>query len=94
MDQPVQDAVGDGGIADLRMPTVDRQLTGQHRRTPAIAVIADLQEAATLVVAQQHHGEVTRMLTQIERILSINKTEIVSVAIVEAARDSLVIGQT
>jgi len=36
----------------------------------------------------------TRMLTQIERILSINETEIVSVAIVEAARDSLVIGQT
>jgi hypothetical protein len=36
----------------------------------------------------------TRMLTQIERILSINETEIVSIAIVEAARDSLVIGQT
>ena len=36
----------------------------------------------------------TRMLTQIERILSINDTEIVSMAIVEAARDSLVIGQS
>jgi hypothetical protein len=35
-----------------------------------------------------------RMLTQIERILSINDAEIVSVAIVEAARDSLVIGQS
>lgn len=36
----------------------------------------------------------TRMLTQIERILSINDTAIVSLAIVEAARDSLVIGQS
>jgi len=34
------------------------------------------------------------MLTQIEWILSINETEIVSVAIVEAARNSLVIGQS
>ena len=36
----------------------------------------------------------TRMLAQIERILSINDTQSVSVAIVEAARDSLVIGQS
>ena len=36
----------------------------------------------------------TRLLTQIERIFSINDTEIVSLAIVEAARDSLVIGQS
>ena len=36
----------------------------------------------------------TRMLTQIERILSINDTASVTLAIVEAARDSLVIGQS
>jgi hypothetical protein len=58
VNQPVQDAVGDGWIADLRMPTVYRQLTGQHRRTPAVAVITDLQEAGTLIVAQRRHGEV------------------------------------
>jgi DNA transposition AAA+ family ATPase len=35
----------------------------------------------------------TRLLTQIERVLSVNDAEAVSLEIVEAARDSLVIGQ-
>ena len=35
----------------------------------------------------------TRLLTQIERILLVNNLNLVSVEIVEAARDSLVIGQ-
>jgi hypothetical protein len=34
----------------------------------------------------------TRLLTQIERVLSVNNLHVVSAAIVEAARDSLVIG--
>jgi DNA transposition AAA+ family ATPase len=35
----------------------------------------------------------TKLLTQIERVLSVNETPQVSIQIVEAARDSLVIGQ-
>jgi hypothetical protein len=35
----------------------------------------------------------TRLLTQIERVLSVNDAQAVSLQIVEAARDSLVIGQ-
>jgi hypothetical protein len=35
----------------------------------------------------------TRLLTQIERVLSVNDAQAVSLEIVEAARDSLVIGQ-
>jgi hypothetical protein len=35
----------------------------------------------------------TRPLTQVERVLGVNDTQIISVEIVEAARDSLVIGQ-
>jgi DNA transposition AAA+ family ATPase len=35
----------------------------------------------------------TRLLTQIERVLSVNDAQVISVEIVEAARDSLVIGQ-
>jgi hypothetical protein len=34
----------------------------------------------------------TRLLTQIERVLSVNDLHFVSTAVVEAARDSLVIG--
>lgn len=35
----------------------------------------------------------TRLLAQIERVLSVNESDAVSLEIVEAARDSLVIGQ-
>ena len=35
----------------------------------------------------------TRLLTQVERVLSVNDAPEISVQIVEAARDSLVIGQ-
>jgi hypothetical protein len=34
----------------------------------------------------------TRLLTQIERVLSVNDLHLVSTSVVEAARDSLVIG--
>jgi DNA transposition AAA+ family ATPase len=55
----------------------------------------DAEVMARLVrITEGNFRLLTRMLTQIERILSINETEIVSVAIVEAARDSLVIGQS
>jgi hypothetical protein len=35
----------------------------------------------------------TRLLTQIERVLEVNQLHSVSAEVVEAARDSLVIGQ-
>jgi hypothetical protein len=35
----------------------------------------------------------TRLLTQIERVLEVNELHSVSMGVVEAARDSLVIGQ-
>ena len=34
-----------------------------------------------------------RLLTQLERVLDVNETRKVSVAVLEAARESLVIGQ-
>jgi len=40
------------------------------------------------------HRKVTRLLTQIERVLDVNDLQIVSIEVVEAARDSLVIGQS
>ena len=36
----------------------------------------------------------TRLLTQIERVLDVNNLQTVSLEVVEAARDSLVIGQS
>jgi DNA transposition AAA+ family ATPase len=36
----------------------------------------------------------TRLLTQIERVLNVNNLQLISSEVVEAARDSLVIGQS
>lgn len=35
----------------------------------------------------------TRLLTQIERVLEVNELQLISIEVVEVARDSLVIGQ-
>jgi hypothetical protein len=35
----------------------------------------------------------TRLLTQVERVLGVNDTEVISVEVVEAVRGSLVIGK-
>jgi hypothetical protein len=38
-------------------------------------------------------GLLTRLHTQVERVLGVNDAQVISVEIVEAARDSLAIGQ-
>ena len=53
--EPVQDAVGDGGIADLRVPGGDRELAGQQRGTCLIAPVTDLQEVTALCLGQWSH---------------------------------------
>jgi hypothetical protein len=58
MHQPVQDAVGDRRVADLRMPTGHRQLAGQYRRALPVTVIADLQKQTPFHIPQRTHGEV------------------------------------
>ena len=58
MHQAVEDAVGDGRIANLLVPLRHGQLAGEHRRAPPVAVIADLQKQAPLQIPQRVHGEV------------------------------------
>ena len=58
MHQPVQNAVGHRGIADLRVPLLHRQLAGQDRGAPVVAVIADLQEIAPFLLIHRRHGEI------------------------------------
>ena len=58
MDQAVEDAVGRGRVADLRMPVGHRRLRGQNSGTGLIAVVADLQKISAFGVAQRRHGPV------------------------------------
>src|ERR1019366_1065966 len=58
LNQTVQDAIGDGGIADLLVPARDRQLGSKDGGTGLIAIIADLPDFAALVFIQRRHGPV------------------------------------
>jgi hypothetical protein len=53
MDQPVEHGIGDGGIADVRMPVVDRQLAGDDGGGAAMAVVDDLQQVASLLCGER-----------------------------------------
>ena len=53
MYEPVEDAVGNGGIADLRVPGCDWQLAGQQRGPDLITPVTDLQKVAPLGFGQR-----------------------------------------
>jgi hypothetical protein len=46
--QTVQDAISDGGIADLLVPARDRQLGREDGGASLIAILADLPDFSTL----------------------------------------------
>jgi len=48
VDQAVEDAVCQRGIADRLVPARDRQLRGEDRRTHLVAIFANLPEVAAL----------------------------------------------
>jgi acetolactate synthase regulatory subunit len=50
------------------------------------------EEVACLTVG--NFRPLTRLLTQIEHVFDVNDLQIVSIEVVEAARDSLVLGQS
>jgi hypothetical protein len=58
VNQPVEDAVSGRGIADLLVPSHDRQLGGEDGRASLIAVLADLPEVAPFL---RHAPEPTRL---------------------------------
>ncbi len=58
MDQPVEDAVGKRGIADLLAPVRHGELRSQDRRAHLLAILADLPEVAALGFCQRGHGRI------------------------------------
>jgi hypothetical protein len=57
VDQPVENAVRHGRIADLHMPFFHRQLTGRDRGAGVVTVLADFQEIPAFLLAQRRHGK-------------------------------------
>src|SRR6266513_4810111 len=55
MNQAVENAVGNRGIADLIMPVRDRHLASQYRGANPVTVVADLQKVSAFGVGQGSH---------------------------------------
>jgi len=48
VNEPVEDTIGQRGIADLLVPARDRQLRSENGRAHLVAIFADLSEVAAL----------------------------------------------
>ena len=55
MDDPIEDGLGQGGIAHVFVPAIDRKLAGDDQRAGVVAVLDDLQQLA-LLLGQQRFG--------------------------------------
>ena len=53
VDEPIEDGVGDGGVADDFIPLADRHLAGDDDRAHLVAVIDDFQQIAALLGVQR-----------------------------------------
>ena len=58
VNQTVQDAIGEGGIADLLVPARDRQLGSEYGGASLVAVLTDLPDFAAFGFIQRRHGPV------------------------------------
>ena len=70
VDETVQNAVGNRGIADLFVPVRHGQLRGEDHRAPVVAVVADLQEIAPFAVSSLH-GQALQIWSRINPFLSL-----------------------
>ena len=58
VDEPIQDGVGEGGVANEVMPVVDRDLARDQRGPPAGAVVDDFEEIAAFPITERGEAPV------------------------------------
>jgi len=56
--EPVEDGVGEGRVAEVVVPMLDRKLAGDERRTSADAVVEQFEQVGALPRAHRRNGEV------------------------------------
>jgi hypothetical protein len=49
MDDPVENGVGQGGIANHLVPAIDRELAGDQQGSPVVAIVDNFEQIAALV---------------------------------------------
>ena len=60
MDEPIEDAVCDRGIADLLVPVCDWHLRRKNDRAPLVTIITDLKKITPFTVLEWSHGKVVQ----------------------------------
>ena len=58
VDQPVENAVGDGWIADLFVPVRDWHLRSNNDGSALVAIVTDFQKVAASLSFKRRHGKV------------------------------------
>src|SRR6202008_3018785 len=58
MNQPIQNTVGQRGVADLFMPSLNRDLAGEDGGPQLVAIFANFQEIAAFSVRQGSIGPI------------------------------------
>src|SRR5580704_15279475 len=53
VNDPVEDGVGEGGLADQVVPAVDRDLAGDQRGAASVAIFDDFQHVVALLRPQR-----------------------------------------
>ncbi len=61
VDEPVEDGVGEDGVADDVVPGVDGKLAGDDGGAAAVAVLEDLEQVAALGGADRRRPQSSRI---------------------------------
>jgi len=60
MHQPIEDGVGEGGIADRGVPLLDGDLAGDDGGAALISIVDDLEQIAAVGVGHRRHGQIVK----------------------------------
>ena len=60
MDEPVEDRVAKGGVADELVPVVNGHLAGDERGAPVTAIFDDFDEIAALAIAERGQAPIVQ----------------------------------
>jgi hypothetical protein len=60
VDQAIQDGIGQGGISDLGVPFIHRELSGHESGTKAVAIFEKFEKVSALFVSQRGYSPVVQ----------------------------------
>ena len=96
MNQPVEDGVGQGGVADGGVPMLNRKLAGDDGRAAAVAVVEHFQQVAPVRVVEHRQPPIINdedvYLGQLLEQFQVAPVGTPDAELIEQARQPYVIG--